>query len=393
MSEFDQLHAPAAAGTTAPARGRAPGKRTLTQDIPAKKSPETEMTGYRDLDDGLACDGLEGQTPECFLDAHASTRLEAKLNTASLLMVIATITALGNVYLDLRTKHKKSWGPAHELIFLVVSTAILGPLAGMGASAAARAAVALAEAGGVKAAWSAASIDPSKILGILTMLSKGFRTSLAHPDHSLPSDKEAFVKLLQDQAPSIAGNLMEGVAAEQLNHHEQLELLARLSDPTISGRGAIEARARALLEQFDKNRIGVVGNVMDLAGGYEVAAPVRVKVRKQEFMVLCESHGHGHDVLALNGANMDESRPPMTMESLVFVRIVEPAFHDLMTAEYTAKRKQDVPFIDFNQRAERTKHRWFDSLYVELMHNTNAHQLAIGTTAANDEEGGGDAAE
>ncbi len=357
---------------------RAPGKTTRTQALPAKEKPEIEMTGYRELDDGLACDGKEGQTDECFLDERASRRLEDKLQTASILMVIATITALANIYLDLRTKHKKTWGPFHEMVFLVVSTAILGPLAGMGASAAARTAVAMAEAGAVKAAWTAAGIDTGKILGVLTMLSKGVRSALAHPSVDAPTDKEAFIKYLQDQAPTIAESLMGGVAAERLNHHEMLELLARLGDPNIAGRAAIEARARTLLDQFEDNRIGSIGNVMDLHGGLEVAIPVRVKVRKDEYLVLCESFGVHNSALALNGANLgaNTGKPPVTMESLVFVKIVEPAFHDLATNEYRAKRKEEPAFIDFNKPGERRKHRWFDALYVDLMHRTDAHDLA-----------------
>lgn len=363
-------HAAGAAGSShpAPPTGRAPGKTTRTQALPARREPvEIEMTGYRDLDDGLACDGQEGQTKECFLDERAAMRLENKLQNAALLVVMATITAISNVYLDLRTIHKRTWGPLHEFIFRLVTTALIGPIGGAVVAGTARAAVAAAQVGAVRTAWTLASAatDPKKIQGALAMVSNSFRTALAHPDQSLPADKEGFLKFLQDQAPAIAAGLMEGVAANQLKHHEMIDLLARLTDPAIVGRAAIEARVRTLLKQFGENRIGDVGDVMNLGGGYEVAMPVRVTLRKKQYIVLCESFGKEHSALGLNGANMDlePGVAKLTMESLVFVRIVEPTFHDLVAAEFKAKRKQDLPEIDFNLPEARKYHRWFGDFY------------------------------
>jgi len=374
MSQLEHAAgATAGSSTPAPTTGRAPGKTTRTQGLPPRRTAapaEIEMTGYRDLDDGLACDGQEGQTEECFLDERAAMRLENKLQNAALLAVIATITAISNVYLDLRTIHKRTWGPLHEFIFTMVTSALIGPIAGAAVAGTARAAVAAAEVGAVRTAWAlagAAAVDPQRIQGVLTMVSKSFRTALAHPDQSLPADKEGFLKFLQDQAPAIAAGLMEGVATNQLKHHEMLDLLARLTDPQIVGRGAIEARVRTLLKQFGENRIGYVGNVMELGGGYEVAMPIRVTLRKKQYVVLCESFGKEHSALGLNGANMnlEEGVPEMTMESLVFVRIVEDTFHDMVAAEFKAKRKKDMPTIDFNNPAERKQHRWFADFYKE----------------------------
>lgn len=376
MSQFEHAAgATAGSSTPAPTIGRAPGKTTRTQGLPPRRATaEIEMTGYRDLDDGLACDGQEGQTAECFLDDRAAMRLENKLQNAALLMVIATITAISNVYLDLRTIHKRTWGPLHEFIFTMVTTAIIGPLGGAAVAGTARAAVAAAEVGAVRTAWAlagAAAVNPQRIQGVLTMVSKSFRTALAHPDQSLPADKEGFLKFLQDQAPAIAAGLMEGVAANQLKHHEMLDLLARLTDPQIVGRGAIEARVRTLLKQFDENRIGSIGNVMELGGGYEVAMPIRVTLGKKQYVVLCRSHGapdqrgERGSAYALVGANMnlEEGVPEMTMESLVFLRIVEDTFHDMVAAEFKAKRKKDMPTINFNNPAERKQQRWFGDFY------------------------------
>lgn len=381
-------------------QGKAPGKRTLTQGLPPKKKQpepaELEMTGYRDLDDGLACDGKEGQAEGCPLDERAAMRLEAKLQNAALLVVIATIAAIGNVYLDLRTIHKKAWGPLHEFIFTLVTTAIIGPIAGAAVAGTARAAVAAAEVGAARTAWTLASaatmVSPQQIQGVLTMVSKSFRTALAHPDQVLPADKEGFLKFMQDQAPAIAAGLMEGVAANKLNHYEMLDLLARLTDPSIVGRAAIEARVRTLLKQFDDNRIGEIGNVMNFGDGYEVAIPIRATLKKKKYIVLCKSYGApdrrgpGGSALGLNGANMglEPGVAKMTMESLVFIRIVEDTFHDMVESEFGAKRGKDLPEIDFNLPEARKYHRWFgdfykatkkqdDTQYIDAIHGVGSH--------------------
>jgi len=97
-------------------------------------------------------------------------------------------------------------------------------------------------------------------------------------------------------------------------------------------------------------------------------------------MVLCESFGTHTSAQGLNGANMnlEPGVPEMTMESLVYLRTIEPSFHDLVEAEYRAKRKTGVPFIDFNDRAERTRHRWFADMYKDIkQRNLNTYVDAI----------------
>jgi len=201
------------------------------------------------------------------------------LRTAGTAVGLAMVAALGNILTELRTKHEKAWGPWHEVAFMIITNALFGPLGSMGASVAAKAAVGLAMRGAVKAAWTAASINSSKMVGALTTMSKGVRTALAHRGTTLPADQLEFVKHLQDQVPGFTEDLMQGVAAQQLDHRGMLELYARLLDPEISG-AQIEKRVHTLLGQFDSNRIGSIGNVMDLAGGYEVAKPLRVRARE-----------------------------------------------------------------------------------------------------------------
>lgn len=369
------------AGTTP----RAPGKRTRTQDLPPKEEkPEIVMTGYPLLDEGLACDGQEGQTPDCFLDERAAQRLFDMIQTRTLAVCLNYMAALGNVRLELLIGKGNNWNGGKEILFMLITNAAIGPLAGTMASVAAWSAVDLAVRGHVRSAWALASVDAAAIAGGLTLASKGLRTQLVHSGGPAPANQVEYNTYLQSLVSPTADNILQSIAQQQLNHPEMLELLARLNDQEIVGIPQIMARIRTLIDQFEDNKIGSIGNVMDLAGGYEVAAPVRVKVRKTEYMVLCQSYGVHNSVFGLNGANMDRDRTPMTMESLTFLKIVEPAFHGLMAAEYKDKRKQDVPFIDFNKPGEREKNRWFDSLYVELMHNTKARDLAY--PASSEEE-------
>jgi hypothetical protein len=166
-----------------------------------------------------------------------------------------------------------------------------------------------------------------------------------------------------------AGRILQSVAEQRLNHDEMLALHDRLNDPELVGIPAIEKRIKTLLGQFDDNRIGTIGERQ--FGQREVAYPVWVKLHRKKHLVLCESFGRRNPALALNGANMDKTKPPITMDSLVYVRLVEKSFHDLMVAEFKQTRHQEVEFIDFDKRSEREKHRWFGDLYTDLMHRTD----------------------
>lgn len=377
--------------------GVAAGKSSASSKLPAqpKKRPaepeEIVMTGYPLLDDGLACDGKEGQTAECPLNERQADRLEDMVERAATAYCMAMIMALGNLYLEFKTKHHKTWGPWHEIFFLIVTTAAFGPLGGLGASVAARAAVGLAVRGATQAAWTAASINAAKLVAVFTTMSKGLRSSLAHRSVQMPANEVEFIKYMQDQVPGFVEALMQGIAEQKLNQLEMLEVVARLQDQDISGRAAIEHRARTLLAQFGQNRIGSIGNVMDLYGGLEVAAPVRFRLRKKEYMALCESFSRSNPGQGLIGANMDlePGVPEMTHESLVYVKTIEPAFYDLVAGEYKAKRKADVPFINFDDPAERKKNRWFKDLYHDMKKRRAAEKYindmhSVGVQPAND---------
>ncbi len=376
--------------------GVAAGKSSATAKLPsqpklAAEPGEIYMTGYPLLDEGLACDGKEGQTPECPLGERESERLEDMVERAATAYCMAMIMALANLYLEFKTKHHKTWGPWHEIFFLIVTTAAFGPLGGLGASVAARAAVGLAMRGATRAAWTAASIDAAKLVAVFTTMSKGLRSSLAHRSIQMPANKEEFIKYMQDQVPGFVEALMQGIAEGKLNQLDMLEVVARLQDPEISGREVIEHRGRTLLAQFGENRIGSIGEKMDLHGGLELAAPVRFRLRKKEHVALCESFGLHNSALGLNGANMDldSGVPKMTMESLVYVKLVEPAFYDLVANEYKARQKKDVPFINFDDPAERKNHRWFQDMYRDMRRRREDEQYVdgmhnIGQQPAND---------
>lgn len=375
MKDLDYQNQASTAVQPPATSGRAPGKTTRTQHLPARKQKEPdeiEMTGIPLLDEGLACDGKEGKTDGCFLDPRAAGRLEDMLRTAANAYCLAMLAALGNVVVYIRTKHKGSWGPIQEVIFFAVTSAIIGPLAGMGASAAARAAVQVAFGSNNGLAWKAAAVldnlSASRISSALTLFSKGMRNAFAHPPAGIPLDHIEFVQYLQDQVPGFTENIMQGVAEQRLDHREMLELLARFNDPEITSRAKIQARTLELLNQFDLNRIGSIGNVMDLGGGYKVAEPIKVKLRKKEYWVLCESLGTHHSALALNGANMDlePGVPEMTMESLIYVRVIEESFRPMVASEFKSKRKTEIETIDFDDRAARRRHRWFPDFYRDV---------------------------
>ena len=382
MGGFD-YQAKTETAAPAPVGRTAPGKRTRTQDLPPKakeEQPEIVMTGYPLLDEGLYCDGQEGETEGCFLDPRASQRLFDMIQTRAHAVCTNYMAAIGNVRLELLIGKGHNWNGAKEIIFMLLTNAAIGPLAGTMAQFAAWNAAELAVRGSVKAAWAVAGVDAAKIAGGLTLASKGLRTQIVHSGGRAPATQVEFTTYLQSLVDPVADNILQSIAAKRLDHNEMLELLARLNDPSIVGVEAIMARVRTLVEQFDDNRIGTVGNVMDLGGGYKVAEPVRVKFKRDEYVVLCESFGVHNSALALNGANLgaNQGKAKQTMEGLVFVRMVERPFHGLVEAEYAAKTDgQPMPFVDFNKASERGQHRWFDSMYVDLLHRTDKQNLTI----------------
>ena len=382
----DHDHATAATPAPAPAAGGTPGKRTLTSRLPARRAAPTpaaddaneiEMTGVPLIDEGLFCDDQPSGTPGCPLNGTEAGYLLFAIQTRALEYASVVMTQIGRVRLELVTKRTAHWDAWSEAIFMAITTAMIGPLAGAVATAAARTAVAVAVRGATKAAWTLASVDPKRIAGALTMVSKMVRTSLAHRKDAPPTSQQEFLDYMETLAAPSASALLDGIAEQQLDQREMLELLARLSDPALTGPAAVRDRLRTLVGQFELNRIGRVGDRRTGIGDEaELAEPVWATLRKQRYLVLCESFGAAHLGLELNGANLPErtlgeaftgapapAREPLAMASRTFVRIIEPAFHDLVLAEYTAKRKRAPDHVDFNEPDQRQA-RWFAAFYA-----------------------------
>lgn len=371
--------APAGGGAQPAGGGRpAPGKRTLTERLAPKMArahgrrgeaapepAEIEMTGVPLIDDGLFCDDHEG-TPGCPLSPTEATYLLFAIQTRALEYATVVMTQIGRVRLELVTKHTSHWNAWSEAVFMILTTAMIGPLAGAVAGAAAKAAVSVAMRGATKAAWSLASVDPKRIAGALTMMSKMVRTSLAHRKDAPPTTQQEFLDYLETLAAPSASALLDGIAEQQLDQREMLELLARLSDPTIVGPAAVRDRIRVLVGQFELNRIGMIGDRREVGDGYERAEPVRVTLRGRAYLVLCESFGANHVPLEMNGANLDlpADAPRLEMASRTFVRIVEPPFHALVEGEFKAKRKREPEHVNFDDRQVRHQTRWFNAFYA-----------------------------
>lgn len=366
------------------------GKRTRSERLPSHKRhadapAETVMTDEPILDLGMACDGHEEADPHCPLPARAADRLLGLIQVRALEAAHTTLSVIGDVRTDLLTFHESTWGPGHELIFTVITTALFGPIASRFASAAARLAVPTAELGLTRAAWALADVNQKTIVSALTMISKSGRTALAHRSKPIPRDEVGFLDMLAELAGPMASEITDRVANEQMDQLAQLELLARLSDPAIVGRAAIRQRVEELLRLFRSNRLGLIGQRENFHGGYEVAQPHVVTFRGHRYMVLCESRGRKESGLALTGANLDRppGQPVQTQESLRFVKLVESTVHNMVIAEYRAQRgplegdaphwpfeSGVVPTIDFDDAAMRTRHPWFGDFYVEVQHRS-----------------------
>lgn len=387
----DHDHAAATAAPPAPASGT-PGKRTLTSRLPARRSPspaaaaaettpdEIEMTGVPLIDQGLFCDDQPSGSPGCPLTGSESGYLLFAIQTRALEYTTVVMSQIGRVRLELVTRRSAHWDVWSEAIFMAITTAMIGPLAGAVATASARTAVSVAVRGATKAAWALASVDPKRIAGALTMVSKMVRSSLAHRKDQPPTSQQEFLDYMETLAAPSASALLDGMAEQQLDQREMLELLARLSDPDIVGPAAVRDRLRTLVGQFELNRIGKIGDRRENIGDEaELAEPVWVRLRKQPYLVLCESFGANHLSLGLNGANLPPERmlgdaftgaapppapAPLTMASRTFVRIIEPAFHDLVLGEYRGKRNREPEHVNFDDPDQRHAARWFSAFYA-----------------------------
>ena len=386
----DQHAVPVDAPPIAASAKPAAGKRARSERLPGRKArtaepAETVMTGEPLLDEGMACDGHEEADPRCPLPARAADRLLGLIQVRALEAAHTTLSVIGDVRTDLLTFHESTWGPGHELIFTVITTALFGPIASRFASAAARLAVPTAELGLTRAAWALADVNQKTIVSALTMISKSGRTALAHRSKPIPRDEVGFLDMLAELAGPMASEITDRVANEQMDQLAQLELLARLSDPAIVGRAAIRQRVEELLRLFRSNRLGLIGQRENFHGGYEVAMPQLVTFEGRRYMVLCESRGRKEPGLALSGANLDRpaGQPKQTQESLRFVKLVETTVHTMVAAEFKAQRgplegdaphwpyeSGEIPSLDFDDPAMRTRHPWFGDFYVEVHHRS-----------------------
>lgn len=356
--------------STPPAHGEgapAPGKHARTQDLPPGQFP----TGHPLLDQGLYCTHQPAHAPGCYLEPRRELLLIQMIATAAQAACSNLFAALGKIRVDLLTQKAHSWSGGHEVAFLLITGALSGPLSAALATAVVRAAPRLAEAGAVNAAWAMASYDPQKASRALGVAFRGLRSELAHGGGALPTNQVEFVDYLSTLVQPTAGRILQSIAAEQLNHDEMLALYDSLNDPALVSIPAIERRIRELLETFDDNRVGYVGNQM--FGTREVACPVVVTYRRAEYLALCESFGLRHSALALNGS----PDPNLTMDSLVFVRVVERPFHQLLQDEFRARRRAEPPRANFNRPADRARHRWATDFQIELSHHAHPDQLAL----------------
>jgi hypothetical protein len=345
---------------------RAPGKQPRT----------ARLTGKPLLDKGLYCDRPESEgDPGCHLDKTQGRDLLGMIATAAGGVNMNFLAACQSVRAELVMKHLKSWGVAKELGLLAFGMAISWPLAAAVAGLSAAAVPALA------ASREAIMTGTNHVQGTLQ---RGVRAELAHDTGGPPKDLIAFVDYLQTLIAPFPGDIVQAVAADNLDHDQMMALLAKLEDQSLIGVAAVRGRILKLLEQYEQNYIPVIGNQM--FGTREVAAPVLATLRKKKYAVLCEAFGNRHSALALNGANIDRDQPRITMDSLVFMRIADRFFWPVIQNMWKERRPDEpVLEVNFDDRAQRGQHRWFGDFYTEIMHHPNARELAIEDGGAEDD--------
>jgi len=338
------------------------------------------------LDNDASQDGGEG----FFLEPYQRLELRRIVQAGILIWLSSVMTALSNTKLAKVTKNNHFWNGFLEILFLSVTGPFIGPISGALARSISKMSMPLAEIGLHKAAW-AAAVSEEDLIGPVTIAFKGLLGQMAHSD-GRPKDlnaQMAFLSALQGKMGPTAMSMVEGIS-QFPGDEELIAYYWALKDPEVTNVGAHEAHISKLLDMFEKNRLGFIGTELGLAGGYKVAEPRWVRFRNQRFMVLLESLGTNNSVLALNGANLDESKPRMTMESLIYVRMIEKPMWDLVTKEYKARNK--VPFgpeievetLDFNDRSVRSQHRWVDDWYNDFKGRKGKTDDVANTVGAED---------
>jgi hypothetical protein len=345
--------------------GRAPGKRSRTQDLPPKKEPtHHEMTGIDEVD--LA--ESEATKPGNFLTSDERATLRGNIILVLGLVYAAMLAGFGRVRLEKMLKNEHFWNGFCEILFISTTGPLGGLIARTLSKYASQKGFELISDGFNATGKFVESFNEKKVEGISTLLFKGARTQLAHYNGGgLPKSEKDFIAGLEAAMGPAVVDVVESL--HLLNDTERVVLYNTLKDPVMLDPGTYAAKGNELIEQFSEAKIGSIGNVMDFGGGYEVATVKKVKIRtgrgkekvNREFVVLLESHGVHNSALALNGANMETDKPKKTMESLVFVRLLPQTMHDLAMKELGQKRGEGaVETLDFNDGSVRSQHRWFN---------------------------------
>jgi hypothetical protein len=352
--------------------GKAPGKRSRTQDIPPQKEPtHHEMTGEDFIDNEGDRDGKPGN----FMTSEERATLRGNIILVLGLVYSAMLSGLGRVRLEKMLRNEHFWNGFCEILFIATTGPLGGLIARTLSKYASQKGFELISDGFNKAGKFVESFDEKKVDGLSTLVFKGVRTQLAHYNGGkMPASEKDFLAALEAAMGPAVVEVLEKL--HLLNDQERLVLYHTLKDPAMLDPGTYAAKANELIGQFSEAKIGSIGNTMNFGGGYEVAMVKKVKLRtgkgkekaNREFVVLLESHGVHNPALALNGANADESKPKMTQESLIFVRLLPQSMHGLALDELAQKRGEGaIETLDFNDASVRSQHRWFeDGMYPAL---------------------------
>jgi hypothetical protein len=349
-------HRDAANGADRPEAAAAgdPGKKTHAERLPGHGAAvHHEMTDVPLVALGLYCERPEAadDTEGCFLATDRGRLLLQSVGLSAVGFTARIFAAIRAVRDEIRGNHIP-WGLTQEMVFMCVSTATAS-LLGLTATMA---------------------VVAARIEKTAAMLGKGVRSEIMHGGSTAPSSDEGFLTYLDDRAGALPNVIIQSVAASSLDHREMLALYHALNDPAIVSQAVLQRQIHQQLQLFQINRVARVGD--RVFGDRELAAPVLVRDHRQTYMTLCEAFGLRHLAAELNGANTGNTEEPITMESLHFVRIVEPSMHDLMLAAWRQRRPHEpVPHVNLDTRDGRDHVRWEHTFRAELEHHPDPLSL------------------
>jgi hypothetical protein len=286
------------------------------------------MTGVAAIDRAENLADLDAQ--DGFPPTARPTAIALLVNAASA-RDDAQHAALSNVLTDEATQKVWTlveWNALVEGLWRI-GTGPLSPILGTALAKVANGfAVPAAELGLTRAAWALAA-DAKQLTGAVGTGLASLRTHLAHPTppKSL-AEHAAFIRRVQSALGPARLDFVEGAATLRMNN--LLGLYEALRGDETYDVGRYEQGVRALIAQFDTNRITQIGDVRQLYGGIELATVRRLRIRGREFVGLFEDFGAQH--AASEGGN------GTTVHTLTFVRLVEQPMHDVAIAQLKAKR-------------------------------------------------------